>query len=164
MVETGQDAQTGTRVARAKSYLDGETFCLTYGDGLGNIDIQALLKFHKAHGKLGTVTGVRPPGRFGELRVNAEGRACEFNEKLQTSEGVINGGFFVFQREFIDRYLRADQETCVLEHEPLQRLARDNQLVVYQHQGFWQPMDTYREYKLLNELWNTGKAPWKVWP
>lgn len=163
LVETGQRAQTGTRVARARPYLTGDTFCLTYGDGLGDIDIQALVRFHHAHGKLGTVTGVRPPGRFGELQVEHDGLVREFNEKLQTTEGVINGGFFVFQRAFVDRYLDASREDCVLEREPLQQLARDHQLVVYQHTGFWQPMDTYREYTLLNELWNTGKAPWKVW-
>jgi glucose-1-phosphate cytidylyltransferase len=163
LVETGQQAQTGTRVARANRYLQGETFCLTYGDGLGNVDIQQLLRFHRAHGKLGTVTGVRPPGRFGELRLKSDGVVCEFNEKLQTSEGLINGGFFIFQREFVDRYLSAEQDECVLEREPLQRLARDRELVVYEHRGFWQPMDTYREYQLLNDLWNGGNAPWRMW-
>ena len=163
LVETGQKAQTGTRVARASQYLTGDTFCLTYGDGLGDIDINALLAFHASHGKIATVTGVRPPGRFGELRVDETGRVNEFNEKLQTAEGMINGGFFVFRRAFIERYLQADTDDCILEHEPLQQLAKDHQLIVYQHKGFWQPMDTYREYRLLNELWTSGTAPWKVW-
>lgn len=164
LVETGQQAQTGTRLARAGRYIEGQTFCLTYGDGLGNVNLQDLLRVHRAHGKLGTVTGVRPPGRFGELRMGRDGLVCEFNEKLQTSEGLINGGFFIFEREFIDRYLTADRDDCVLEREPLQRLAADQQLAVYEHQGFWQAMDTYREYQLLNELWNSGKAPWRLWP
>lgn len=163
LVDTGQKAMTGTRVARAGSYVNAETFCLTYGDGLGDIDIPALLAFHRAHGKMATVTGVRPPGRFGELRLESDGRAAEFNEKLQTTEGVINGGFFVFQRTFVDRYLHADREDCTLEREPLQQLAKDQQLVVYLHKGFWQPMDTFREWRLLNELWESNRAPWKNW-
>ncbi len=162
LVETGQKAQTGARVGRAGRYVQGDRFCLTYGDGLGDINLKALLEFHLSHGKIGTVTGVRPPGRFGELEVEPDGRAIAFNEKPQTTEGIINGGFFVFERAFLERYL-SQEETLVLEQEPLQRLARDKQLSVYSHEGFWQPMDTYREYKLLNELWAGGKAPWKLW-
>lgn len=162
LVETGDAAQTGARVARAGTYVRGETFCLTYGDGLGDINLEALLSFHREHGKIGTITGVRPPGRFGELRVEASGRAVEFAEKPQVAEGVINGGFFVFQRDFLDRYLDG-REDLVLEQEPLQRLAKDGQLMVYRHQGFWQPMDTYRELKLLEQLWSGGRAPWKIW-
>ena len=162
LVETGQKAMTGTRIARAAAYLDADTCCVTYGDGLGDIDITALLKFHRLHGKLATVTGVRPPGRFGEMRIEPDGRAVEFNEKLQTTQGVINGGFFVFQREFIDRYLSADDDNCILEWLPLQQLARDHQLMVYVHKGFWQPMDTFREWRLLNELWESGTPPWQV--
>lgn len=162
LVDTGQSTQTGGRVARAAQYVKGDTFCLTYGDGLGDIDLAALLKFHQAHGRVGTVTGVRPPGRFGELEVDSTGRATQFNEKPQVAEGIINGGFFVFQRAFLAQFLDARDEV-VLEQEPLQRLARAQQLMVYPHQGFWQPMDTYREFKLLNELWATDKAPWKVW-
>jgi glucose-1-phosphate cytidylyltransferase len=161
LVETGQKAMTGARVARAAKYVDTDVFCLTYGDGLGDIDITALLDFHRRHGKLATVTGVRPPGRFGELQMEGSGRATEFNEKLQASEGFINGGFFVFDRSFVERYLAADDD-CTLEREPLQRLARDNQLMVYVHKGFWQPMDTFREWRLLNELWESGRAPWRV--
>jgi glucose-1-phosphate cytidylyltransferase len=162
LVETGEATQTGGRVARARRYVDTETFCLTYGDGVGNIDITALLDFHKKHGKIGTITGVHPPGRFGELRADRVGRVVEFNEKPQATEGIINGGFFVFRREFLDRYLSARDDE-VLEVEPLQRLARDGELMVYVHEGFWQPMDTYREFKLLNDVWASGRAPWKVW-
>ena len=161
-METAQSTQTGARVARAGRYVDGDLFCLTYGDGVGNVDIAALLKFHRKHGKMGTVTGVRPPGRFGELQLDAHGRATEFNEKPQVTEGFINGGFFVFGREFLDRYL-SDDEDLVLEQAPLQRLAKDGELMVFVHEGFWQPMDTYRELTLLEHLWASGRAPWKVW-
>ena len=163
LVETGQTAQTGGRVARAGRYVTDDTFCLTYGDGLGNVDVAALLDFHRKHGRIATVTGVRPPGRFGELRVQDDGTALEFNEKPQVTEGVINGGFFVFQREFLDRYVD-NREDLVLEREPLQHLARDRELMVFVHEGFWQPMDTYRELMLLEQLWQSGHAPWKVWP
>lgn len=163
LVETGDAAQTGARVAKAGRYLGrSETFCLTYGDGLGNVNLPALIDFHRKHGKIGTVTGVRPPGRFGELRVDTGGQALEFSEKPQVTEGVINGGFFVFQQEFLQRYLDKSDE-LVLENQPLQQLARDGELMVYLHEGFWQPMDTYRELKLLDQLWNSGSAPWKVW-
>ncbi len=162
LVETGQTAQTGARVARAARYVHSDAFCLTYGDGLGNIDLQALLAFHRAHGKIGTITGVRPPGRFGELELDGEGRVTQFNEKPQVSGGIINGGFFVFERAFLERYLEP-RDDLVLEQEPLQRLARDGQLRAYLHEGFWQPMDTARELRLLNDLWGSGKAPWKVW-
>jgi len=162
LVETGDTAQTGSRVARAGRYVQTKTFCLTYGDGLGDVDLSALIEFHHRHGKIGTVTGVRPPGRFGELLVDTEGRAIEFSEKPQVTEGVINGGFFVFQHEFLQHYLNS-QEGLVLEHEPLQQLAKDGELMVYLHEGFWQPMDTYRELKILDQLWSSGRAPWKVW-
>lgn len=162
LVETGLSTQTGGRVARVDKYIEAETFCLTYGDGLGDVNITELLNFHRKHGKIGTVTGVRPPGRFGELRLEGDGRAAEFNEKPQVTEGIINGGFFVLQREFLERYLEP-HDGLVLEQEPLQRLAREGQLMVYLHEGFWQPMDTYRELKVLEELWSSGRAPWKVW-
>jgi glucose-1-phosphate cytidylyltransferase len=162
LVETGETTQTGGRVARATRYVAGDTFCLTYGDGVGDVDIGALLRFHRAHGRLATVTGVRPPGRFGELRVGARGAAVEFNEKPQAAEGLINGGFFVFERAFVERYLEP-RDDLVLEREPLQKLARDGQLNVYLHEGFWQPMDTYRELLLLEQLWQSGRAPWRVW-
>jgi glucose-1-phosphate cytidylyltransferase len=162
LVETGLNAQTGARVARAGQYITEPVFCLTYGDGLGDMDLAALLRFHRSHGKTGTVTGVRPPGRFGELAVTSEGQAAQFNEKPQTTEGMINGGFFVFERSFLKRYL-TDREDLILEREPLQRLSQDGELMVFRHEGFWQAMDTYREYRLINDLWEKGKAPWKVW-
>lgn len=162
LVETGESAQTGARVARAGKYVETETFCLTYGDGLGQIDIPRLLQFHKSHGKIGTITGVRPPGRFGELQVDGKGCAVRFNEKPQVTDGLINGGFFVFNREFLTRYLK-DEDSLILERDPLVTLAQDGELMVYVHDGFWQPMDTYREWRLLNQLWASGEAPWKVW-
>ncbi|MBI3319256.1 MAG: glucose-1-phosphate cytidylyltransferase [Candidatus Omnitrophica bacterium] len=162
LVDTGQAAQTGARVRRGGRYVQGDAFCLTYGDGLSDIDLNALLAFHRSHGKMGTVTGVRPPGRFGELEVDGGGRATQFNEKPQVTEGIINGGFFVFQRSFLETFLD-DRDDLVLEQEPLQRLARAGELMVYPHRGFWQPMDTYRELKLLNELWAIGQAPWRIW-
>ena len=161
LAETGESAMTGTRVYRVRRYLDDGPFCLTYGDGLGDVNLKELISFHRSHGKLGTVTGVRPPGRFGELELNA-GRVAAFAEKPQVTEGFINGGFFVFEREFVDRYLD-DREDLSLEGEPLQRLAADGELMVYRHDGFWQPMDTYREWKLLEDMWDSGRAPWKVW-
>lgn len=159
LVETGLTTQTGSRVARAAKYLDSDTFCLTYGDGLGNVDIGALVEYHRSHGRIGTVTGVRPPGRFGELQIDEEGAATEFNEKPQVTDGMINGGFMVFRREFVDNYLDGEGEQ-VLEQEPLQKLARHHQLMVYHHAGFWQPMDTFRELQLLEGLWQSGDAPW----
>ena len=162
LVETGETTQTGTRVARAGRYVEDATFCVTYGDGLADIDLSALIAFHRKHGRIGTITGVRPPGRFGELRVESEGRAVEFNEKPQVTEGIINGGFFVFQREFLDRYLSVEEDV-MLEQTPLQHLTRDGELMVYQHHGFWQPMDTYRELTVLDQLWRSGRAPWKLW-
>ncbi len=162
LVDTGENAMTGARLMRARKYLEKEKeFCLTYGDGLGNVDIEALLKFHRTKGKVATVTGVRPPGRFGELRV--EGSSVKaFNEKPQVSGGYINGGFFVMSNQIFNRYLN-DREDLVLEREPLEKLAADSQLEMFCHDGFWQPMDTPREFQLLNELWDSGKAPWQVW-
>ena len=162
LVDTGEDAMTGARIWRARRYLDdAKYFCATYGDGLGDLDVGALLKFHEAHGRIATLTGVFPPSRFGEL--NIEGSIVRaFNEKPQVLGGYINGGFFVFNREFIYSYLN-DHEDLMLEREPMERLVQDNQLMVFAHSGFWQPMDTPREYRLLNELWASGKAPWKIW-
>jgi glucose-1-phosphate cytidylyltransferase len=160
MIDTGERAQTGARVHRIREHI-GERFCLTYGDGLGSIDIPALLKFHDGHGKMATVTGVRPPGRFGELEVDGE-RVVAFAEKPQVTQSFINGGFFVLEPEFIDRYL-SDDDSLVLEREPLQRAAADGELMMFPHTGFWQPMDTYREWKMLEEMWENGTAEWKVW-
>ena len=162
LVDTGLNAQTGARVARAGRYVEGGAFLLTYGDGLGDVNLRELLAFHRSHGRIGTVTGVRPPGRFGELEIDREGRAVQFNEKPQVTGGMINGGFFVFERPFLERYL-GERDDLVLEQEPLRRLAKDGELMVYPHEGFWAPMDTYREYRRMNELWASGRAPWKVW-
>lgn len=161
LVETGASAQTGARVRRIQKYTNSEAFCLTYGDGLGNIDIARLLEFHRSHGKIATVTGVRPPGRFGELELDGD-LVVAFAEKPQVTESFINGGFFVIEPEFFDRYLD-DRDDLVLEREPLQRIAADGELMMFPHTGFWQPMDTYREWNMLEELWKTGDAPWKVW-
>jgi glucose-1-phosphate cytidylyltransferase len=161
LAETGESAMTGARLHRVRRYLDRGPFCLTYGDGLGDVNITELIRFHRSHGKMGTVTGVRPPGRFGELDLDGR-KVSAFAEKPQVTGGFINGGFFVFEREFLDRYLE-DRDDLTLESEPLQRLAADGELMVYQHNDFWQPMDTYREWKLLQDMWDTGHAPWKVW-
>jgi glucose-1-phosphate cytidylyltransferase len=150
---------TGGRVLALKRLIGAETFSVTYGDSLGNVNVRELVEFHRSHGKLATVTAVRPPARFGELILDGD---CvrEFREKPQTGEGWINGGFFVFEPGVFD-YLTDDQ--TVLEREPLERLAADGQLMVFRHEGFWQPMDTLREKHLLESLWNEGRAPWKVW-
>lgn len=161
LIETGENAMTGARVFRVRDQLRNETFCLTYGDGLGSVDIRSLLEFHKKHGKIATVTGVRPPGRFGELKLDGN-QVVAFAEKPQVTESFINGGFFVFEPEFIERYL-ADDDDLTLEREPLQKVAADGELMMYPHTGFWQPMDTFREWKMLEELWERGDAPWKVW-
>ena len=159
LADTGSKALTGARVRKIRRYVqDDEHFLLTYGDGVGDIDIDQLLAFHKAHGKILTVTGVRPPGRFGELRADAGGLVSEFNEKPQAAGGRISGGYFVCRRELFD-YLE-DREDLMFEVEPMNRLVADRQMCVYQHDGFWQPMDTSREYQLLNSLYAKGNAPW----
>lgn len=163
LAETGLHTMTGGRVARIARYLDGdEDFMLTYGDGVADVNIEALQEFHRQHGKLVTVTGVYPAGRFGELELNEEHGVSSFAEKPQVSSGRINGGFFVMKREFIDRYLSTDAN-LILEQEPLRQCAEDGEMMSYTHDGYWQPMDTYREYKLLNGLWESGTAPWKLW-
>jgi glucose-1-phosphate cytidylyltransferase len=160
LADTGLDTMTGARVKRVARYLQGDTFMLTYGDGLADIDVGALLRFHRENGKLVTVTGVRPPSRFGEMHVTGN-VVTSFTEKPQVSEGQVNGGFFVCQRAFLD-YLSED-ESCVLEQDPLRNVAADGQLAVYPHDGFWQCMDTFREYELLTRLWEENEAPWRVW-
>lgn len=162
LAETGLNAMTGARIKRIKKYvLNDENFMLTYGDGLGNIDIDRLLDFHLSHGKILTVSGVRPPGRFGELNHDSTGKILEFNEKPQVNGGRISGGYFVCRRELFD-YLD-DREDLVFEQEPIKQLVKDGQMMVYEHDGFWQPMDTYREYIYLNELCAKGAAPWIIW-
>ncbi len=160
LVDTGQKAMTGARVKRVEKYVEGETFLLTYGDGVTDLDLGELLTFHRRQGRIGTVTAVFPPSRYGELLIQGE-RVLAFREKPARTDTSISGGYFVFQREFFD-YLD-DGDACVLEQAPLDRLARDGQLAVYHHRGFWQCMDTYRDYKYLTELWDRQEAPWKVW-
>jgi glucose-1-phosphate cytidylyltransferase len=160
VVDTGLDTMTGGRIARLRSRIGAEPFMATYGDGVGDVDVGALLAFHRAHGRLATVTAVRPPARFGGLVLD-EDVVREFTEKPQAEAGWINGGFFVFEPGVFD-YLDGDHS--ILEREPLERLARDGQLHAWRHRGFWQPMDTLREKELLESLWSSGRAPWKVWP
>jgi glucose-1-phosphate cytidylyltransferase len=158
--ETGLKTQTGGRFFRVKQYLENEeTFMLTYGDGIGNIDIKSLLNYHKSHGKLMTVTGAHPPGRFGELEFDGN-LVTGFNEKPQVTEGWISAGFFVCNRQMLE-YLTPNED-LILEKEPIEKLVQDKQLMVYRHEGFWHPMDTSRDYQLLNQLWSEGKAPWKI--
>lgn len=158
LIDTGLNTLTGGRVGRLKTHLT-DTFMLTYGDGVADVDVKKLAAFHKSHGKIATVTAVRPVARFGGISLKGDAVA-DFKEKPQTGEGWINGGFFVFEPE-IFKYLSGDQ--TVLEGEPMERLARDGQLMAYRHDGFWQCMDTMRDKQLLDKLWDSGKAPWKNW-
>lgn len=160
LADTGAAAMTGARVARVERYVDGDEFLLTYGDGVSDVDLHALLKFHRAHGKAATVTGVRPPSRFGELLVDGR-RVHEFSEKPLAAAGHINGGFFVFSRGFF-KYVSKD-DGCVLEKGPLEGCARDGELMMFPHEGYWQCMDTYRDMQQLQKEWDSGKAPWKKW-
>lgn len=162
LADTGIDALTGARIRKIEKYIGGdEHFMLTYGDGVGDVNIDRLLAFHTAHGKILTVTGVRPPGRFGELVANENGLVSEFNEKPQATAGSISGGFFVCRHEIFD-YLD-EREDLIFEQDPMNRLVADGQLMLYSHDGFWQPMDTHREYSLLNRLFDSGQAPWVIW-
>jgi glucose-1-phosphate cytidylyltransferase len=162
LAETGLHTMTGGRVGRVAQYVESDVFCLTYGDGVGDIDLTAAMEFHRSHDKMVTMTGVHPPGRFGELEVNGDEQVTDFNEKPQTTAGFINGGYMILDRAFLDQYVTTDED-LVLEQEPLRGVADDGQLMMYAHDGYWQPMDTYREYKLLNGLWSRDEAPWKVW-
>lgn len=157
--ETGADTATGGRIKRLERVIGRERFFLTWGDGVSNVDIANLLDFHKAHGKLMTVTAVRPTARFGHIQFDGD-RVVEFSEKPQTAEGWINGAFFVCEPQVFD-YIEGD--STQFELEPMMGLARDGQLMAYRHDGFWQCMDTLREKKRLEELWESGKAPWKSW-
>ncbi|KJV31644.1 glucose-1-phosphate cytidylyltransferase [Luteibacter yeojuensis] len=159
LIDTGQDTMTGGRVKRIRPYIGDQTFCLTYGDGLSNIDVSAELAFHRAHGKLATVAAVQPPGRFGVLNTRADGLVTSFEEKPQDEIGWINGGFFVLEPSAID-YIEGDDTS--FERAPLANLARDGQLMSFQHHGFWQPCDTLRDKRELQALWDAGKAPWKA--
>lgn len=159
LVDTGMQTQTGGRVRRVKSWIGDETFMLTYGDGVADINISDLLAFHRSHGKLATVTAVRPPARFGGLVFEGD-RVARFTEKPQAGEGWINGGFFVLEPGVFD-YIEGDNTS--FEWGSLEALAREGQLMAFRHDGFWMPMDTLREKQQLETLWESGKAPWKVW-
>lgn len=159
LVETGLETQTGGRIKRVAEWVGHETFMMTYGDGVANVNLKELLAFHHAKGRLATVTAVRPPARFGGLAIQRE-MVTEFVEKSQIWEGWINGGFFVLERGVFD-YLDGDE--TIFEREPLERLAKDGQLAAYQHHGFWQCVDTTRDLRFLEELWRNNQAAWKLW-
>lgn len=159
-VDTGLNTLKGGRIKRLEEYVKSDNIHMTYGDGLSNIDIKSLEEFHTKHGKIGTVTGVHPPSRFGEMVIKGES-VIHFEEKPQLSTGTINGGFFIFNKKFFD-YLSTD-ENCDFEFGPLQKIASEGELKVYKYNGFWQCMDTVREKDYLNRLWNEGTPPWKVW-
>lgn len=160
LVDTGEHSMTGGRLRRVADYVkDEEAFCFTYGDGVGDIDITASIKFHLAHGKAATLTGTFPPGRFGALDIRG-GQVHSFTEKPKGDGGMINGGFFVLSPSVLS-YL--DSDSTVWEQEPLMQLAEEGELMAFEHQGFWQPMDTLRDKHLLDSLWERGEAPWKVW-
>jgi glucose-1-phosphate cytidylyltransferase len=160
LIDTGQNTMTGGRLHRLKSRFKNETFMLTYGDGVGNINMNELLDFHKSHGKIATVTAVRPIARFGGMRFDKNNKVVDFKEKTQTEEGWINGGFFVFEPKIFD-YIQGDD--AILERSPLENLTRDGQLMAYKHNGFWQCMDTVRDKHFLEQLWESGNPPWKLW-
>lgn len=160
LVDTGDNSMTGGRLARIAQYIkDDEEFCFTYGDGVADCDIAATIAFHRKHGKAATLTATYPPGRFGALDISA-GRVLNFKEKPKGDGAMINGGFFVLSPSVLS-YI--DGDSTIWEQEPLMRLAEDDQLMAYEHQGFWQPMDTLRDKQFLEELWTSGKAPWKKW-
>lgn len=156
IVDSGMETMTGGRLARLRGLLDGETFMVTYGDGVGNVNIDELVAFHRAHGRAATVTAVRPPARFGGLSLDGDRVQC-FSEKAQADAGWINGGFFVFEPRVLD-LIHGDD--VILERDPLETLADEGELMAFRHEGFWQPMDTLREKQLLETLWASGNAPW----
>ena len=160
LAETGQSAMTGARLKRIQKYIDTDLLLMTYGDGVANLDINKLVKFHSSHKKIATVTGVKPPSRFGELKTEGNS-VVEFGEKPQKSGGLINGGFFAFSRGVFD-YVR-NSDSCTFEREPLEKLSNDRQLMVYHHTGFWHCMDTLRDMDALNNYWQKSHAPWKIW-
>lgn len=160
LADTGEKSLKGARIKKVESYITGDTFMMTYGDGLADINIDELLAFHKSHGKIGTVTGINIASRFGELKIDGD-RVEKFNEKPQNADALINGGFFVFNRKIFD-YLSKD-ELCDFEIGALEQIAKEGQLMVYKHLGFWACMDTLRDMEYLNKLWNDGQAKWKIW-
>lgn len=159
LVDTGLGSMTGGRVKRLEKYLDGEPFMLTYGDGVANIDINNLVEFHRKHKKMATITAVHPTARFGELLISKEQDVVSFKEKPQTTQGWINGGFFVLEPEFLDLI---EGDHTLLEEEPLEKVSEMKELKAYMHDGFWQCMDTTRDRKSLEDIWQIGKAPWKM--
>lgn len=161
IAETGEDTMTAGRIKRVAKYIDTDDFMLTYGDGVSDVDIGALLAFHRAHGKMMTVTGVIPPGRFGEIVLDGD-RVTDMQEKPQASDRYINGGFMVLKRAFIDRFLEGAMDDVMLERQPMADAARAGEMMLYRHNGFWQCMDTLRDWQLLNEIWDGGHAPWAV--
>jgi glucose-1-phosphate cytidylyltransferase len=160
LVDTGEATMTGGRLKRVRDYLDGGSFCFTYGDGVADVDVTTLIAHHRSHGRLATVTAVQPPGRFGSLQIGRDAAVEAFQEKPQGDGIWINGGFFVLEPEVIDRI---DADATIWEQEPLRGLAAEGQLTAYHHHGFWQPMDTLRDRHHLEELWSSGRAPWKLW-
>lgn len=160
LADTGENAMTGARLKRIEKYISDDMFMMTYGDGVTDLNIPRLLNFHRKHGKIGTVTAVCPPSRYGELFIHDQ-QVKTFLEKPKATSGFISGGYFIFNREFFD-YL-SDRDDCVLEQKPLETLTRNGQLMVYEHDGFWQCMDTFRDYEYLNNLWEQGNPPWKTW-
>jgi glucose-1-phosphate cytidylyltransferase len=159
LIDTGLNTMTGGRIKRIRDYIDEDIFMLTYGDGVGDVDIKRLFEFHKNHKCLATLTAVQPSGRFGSLNFDGD-RVSSFFEKPKGDGGWVNAGFFVLNKKVID-YIKDD--TTIWEKEPLERLAMDSQLMAYKHTGFWKPMDTLRDKRELEDLWNSGKAPWKLW-
>lgn len=160
LVDTGEDSMTGGRLKKVQDYVGQETFCFTYGDGVGDVNISKLITFHRSQGNLATLTAVQPPGRFGALKLH-KSQVISFQEKPQGDNGWINGGFFVLEPEVFD-FIEGD--ATVWEREPLEQLAKAEQLSAFRHKGFWQPMDTLRDKVRLEQLWDSGNAPWKVWP
>ena len=160
LADTGEKSLKGARLKKIQKYISEDVFMTTYGDGIANIDIKALLAFHRRHGKLATLTGINPASRFGELNIAGD-QVTSFQEKPKNGEGLINGGFFVFNRGIFD-YL-TEETNCDLEYGPLEKIARDGQLMVYKHEGFWACMDTLRDMDYLNALWEKNQAEWKIW-
>ncbi|MDE2493458.1 MAG: glucose-1-phosphate cytidylyltransferase [Alphaproteobacteria bacterium] len=159
LVDTGNESMTGGRIRRVEDWISDGTFCLTYGDGVSDLDIDALIRFHRSHGKLATVTTIYPPGRFGVLRMDGD-QVVGFSEKADSRTNPISGGFFVLEPKVLD-YIQGDE--TIWEREPMERLAAEGQLMSYMHEGFWYAMDTIRDRRHLEDLWNGGNAPWKTW-
>jgi glucose-1-phosphate cytidylyltransferase len=159
LIDTGDVTMTGGRLRRVRQYLGNETFCLTYGDGVSDIDVTKLIAFHRGHGRKATVTAVVPPGRFGALHVDGD-KVGRFSEKIDNLGAYVNGGFFVLEPDCIDY---VDGDATIWEQEPLHRLTDKGELMAYRHAGFWKPMDTLKDKRELDDMWNSGKAPWKIW-